>query len=144
MENDLDRQLIEDTEKMVEQFKEDLIRLLISERQLTADSKTIAGLRVESNLSSMNVKLVGLDYIYYVIHGRGPGRFPPPNPLTGKFEIPFPVAKRIAEFGNKAEYQHVANAFDKLYDEFFEKVQKQAGKTALAYALKIGTLSKIG
>lgn len=144
MADDLTKELIDSTTELIEQFKVDLIQLLLTDRKLKNDSRTINSLNIVINESSKYVSLNGVDYIYYVIHGRGPGRFPPPDPITGKWTIPFPVALEIAKKGNRDKYLHVANAFDKLYDEFYEKVKKQAGKIALTYALKIGTLQNVG
>lgn len=144
MADNLESELLKGTLELVEEFKTNLIQVLLNERKLKSDSNTINSLQVIINESSKYVSLQGVEYIYYVIHGRGPGRFPPPDPITGKFKIPFPVAKKIAEYGNKAEFVHVVKAFDKIYDELIKKVQKKAGETALAYVLKIGTLHNIG
>jgi hypothetical protein len=140
----LSENLVKETAILVEEFKIRLIEILKNDRRLNSDSNTINSLRLIINESSKYVALMGVDYIYYVIHGRGPGRFPPPNPVTGKFEIPFPIAKEIAEKGNKAKYLHVANAFDKAYEELIEKVKKKSSEISLAYILKIGTLRNIG
>jgi hypothetical protein len=144
MADELTSELIKETAELVEKFKADLIQLLLNDRNLKNDSLTINSLKVVINESSRYVSLTGVDYIYYVIHGRGPGRFPPPDPITGEWKIPFPVALEIAKHGNKAKYLHVANAFDKLYNEFFETVKKKAGKISLAYALRLGTLKNVG
>jgi len=143
MADELNSQLIKETELLVEDFKLKLIDILLNERRLKMDSNTIKSLKVISSETAMYVTLSGVDYIYYVIHGRGPGRFPPPDPITGKFKIPFPVAKRIAEKGNRAEFAHVARAFDKAYNEFFEKVKKKSGEISLAYVLRTGTLRSV-
>jgi hypothetical protein len=143
-QRDHDNELIIATKNLIDEFKVDLINMLINERGLKSDSNTIKSLEVVVNESSKYVGLLGVEYIYYVIHGRGPGRFPPPDPITGEWKIPFPVAKHIAEFGNKDEYLHVANAFDKLYDELISKVVKKSSETSLAYIKKIGTLKTIG
>lgn len=144
MADELNRQLIEETEILVSEFKQDLIKILQSKRGLKNDSQTINSLRVVVNESSKYVGLMGVDYIYYVIHGRGPGRFPPPDSVTGEWKIPFPVAQEIAKKGNRDKYLHVANAFDRLYDDFIKRVTKKSGEMSLAYALKIGTIKNVG
>lgn len=141
---DLNNELIRETQSLIEQFKIDLINLLKSDRKLKADSKTIESLKVVVSESANYVSLMGVDYIYYVIHGRGPGRFPPPDPITGKWKIPFPVAEKIAKKGNKAEFLHVANAFDKLYNELISKIKKRSGEISLSYIKRIGVIRDVG
>jgi len=143
MADELNSQLIRETETLVEDFRLKLIDILLSERRLKMDSNTIKSLRVVSDETALHVSLMGVGYIYYVIHGRGPGRFPPPDPITGKFKIPFPVAKRIAEKGNIAEFAHVARAFDNAYNDFFQKVKRKSGEVSLAYVLRTGTLRSV-
>ena len=143
MADDLSIQLINETKVLIEDFKIQLIKILKNDRKLKSDSRTLNSLKVFADEIGRYVSLHGTDYIYYVIHGRGPGRFPPPNPITGKWEIPFPVAQEIAKHGNKQKYLHVANAFEKAYDELVEKVRKRAGELSLAYILRLGTIRNV-
>jgi hypothetical protein len=143
-DSNLDNELMKETAALVEDFNLRLIEILLNDRKLKSDSRTLNSLRIVVNESSKYVALQGVEYIYYVIHGRGPGRFPPPDPITGKFKIPFPVAERIAKYGNKAQYAPVAAAFDKAYQELIEKVKKKAGKTSLAYIMRIGVIRNVG
>jgi hypothetical protein len=144
MADDLNKELIQETAKLVEEFKDKLIEILKNDRKLKADSNSLNSIKLVINESSKYVALQGVDYIYYVINGRGPGRFPPPDPVTGKFKIPYPIAKKIAEKGNKDQYKPVADAFNKAYDELIEKIQKKSGDISLAYILKLGTLNNVG
>ena len=144
MADSLDSELIKETAVLVEEFKMRLFEILQNDRKLKPDSRTLNSLRLVVHESSKYVALQGGENIYYVIHGRGPGRFPPPDPITGKFKIPFPVAERIAKYGNKAQYAPVAAAFDKAYQELIEKVKKKAGQTSLAYIMRIGVIRNVG
>lgn len=138
MEDDLTKQLLEETGILVEQFRLDLIEMLKNDRQLKNDSRTLNSLVTIINETGRSVSIEGVDYIYYVIHGRAPGRFPPPLP-DGTW-LPYPVGKRIAEFGTKQKYAPVAAAFDALYNKLLEDVKQQSGKISLAYITKIGTI----
>lgn len=139
-DSDLDKQLLANTTALIEDFRLKLIDILRNDRKLKTDSRSLNSLVVEINESGKSITLWGTSYMYYVIHGRGPGRFPPPDPITGKWKIPFPVAAKIAKFGNKAKYAHVAQAFDKIYNDLLRDLTKQAGNTSLAYVLKLGTV----
>jgi hypothetical protein len=134
MEDNLTKTLIEETGTLVEQFKLDLQKMLVSDRRLKLDSRSLNSLQVVINESSRFVSLEAIDYIYYVIHGRAPGRFPPPLP-DGTW-LPYPVGKEIAEKGTKIKYAPVAKAFDELYNKLIEDVNRKAGDISLAYIKK--------
>lgn len=134
MDDELTRQLLDETGKLVDQFKLDLMQILRNDRKLKNDSRSLNSLEVVINESSRYVSLEAVDYIYYVINGRGPGRFPPPLP-DGTW-LPYPVGKEIAEKGTKQKYAHVAAAFDELYNKLIEDINRQAGEVSLAYIKK--------
>lgn len=144
MADDLNDILIKDAESLMIEFKQKLIDLLLTDRKLNNDSKSINALEINVNLSSKYIELTGVNYFYYVIHGRGPGRFPPPDPVTGKWKIPFPVAAEIAEKGNIQKYKPVANKYSLLVDELIENLQKQSGRVALAYVNNLQTIRFAG
>ena len=134
MDDDLTKELIEETGVLVEQFKSDLQKMLVSDRRLKLDSRSLNSLTTVINQSSRFVSLEAVDYIYYVINGRAPGRFPPPLP-DGAW-LPYPVGKEIAEKGTKIKYAPVAKAFDDLYNKLIEDVNRKAGDISLAYIKK--------
>jgi hypothetical protein len=144
MADSLEHELITEATKSIDEFRAKLHDILQNDRKLKADSKSLNSLKILINESAKYVELAGTDYMYYVIHGRGPGRFPPPDPITGKWLIPFPVAAKIAKFGNKAQYKNVADAFEAAYNELIEKMIKQSGDIALAYVTKFGTIGTVG
>jgi hypothetical protein len=131
MDDELTRQLLDETGKLIDQFKLDLMQILRNDRKLKNDSSSLNSLEIVINESSRYVILEAVDYIYYVINGRAPGRFPPPLP-DGTW-LPYPVGKEIAEKGTKIKYAPVAKAFNELYDKLIEDVNRQAGDISLAY-----------
>lgn len=133
MADDITKELIEGTTELMEKFKADLINLLLGERQLQNDSNSVNSLKINVNIGSKYVELKGVPYLYYVVHGRGPGRFPPPDPITGEWKIPYPAAKQIAMFGNKEKYKPVANKYEELISQLIKDVEKKAGEISLAY-----------
>jgi hypothetical protein len=136
-------ELIKDAAKQIETFKVRLIEILRNDRKLKSDSTSLNSLQVLIKESERYVCLTGVEYMYYVIHGRGPGRFPPPGP-DGKWKIPFPVAAKIAKYGNKDKYKPVADLFDLAYNELIENLTKQSGEIALAYVKKFDTIGTVG
>ena len=135
MADKLTEDLINGNRKLVEEFKSELIKLLTTTRGLSGDSKTVKSLEVEFSYTGRYVRLIGVEYFYYVINGRGPGRFPPPDEF-GNWVVPFPIAQKIAAEGNKAEYKHVADEFDELFNKFVERVKKSSGEITLAFIRK--------
>jgi len=123
-------------EKKVIAFKEDFLRLLTGERGLTMDSRAVDSLTVIVNENEKFVSLEAVNYIYYVIHGRRPGKFPPPNE-NGEWPLPYPAAKQIAEFGNIEKYRPIANMFDKMYNELIREIEKESQEVSTVYATKV-------
>jgi len=136
MADSLEIEIRDMIERKVNNFKHDLFNMLTVERGLTSSSKAVESLTIVMNESEKYVGLEAVDYIYYVIHGRGPGKFPPPN-NQGKWPLPFPAAKKIAEEGNLQKYKTFADKFDEMYNELIIDVQKESEKVASDFMIRI-------
>lgn len=139
MANDLEKNLINETEDLVKYFNEQLKTMLLSKRKLKSDSKVMNSFSIEKNESSLFVGSLNTDYFYYVVHGRGPGRFPPPN-SDGTWPLPYPAAFKLAKEGNLQKMKPVADSFDKIFNELKEKIKDKVGPIMLAYILKNGVI----
>lgn len=99
-------ELIENTIRVVEQFNEDIKSDLSSKR---IDDTREAGnsIRIETteNKTEIHITSVGIDYLYYLDQGRGPGKFPPVDKIEAwvankPVDIdPFLVGRKIAREG---------------------------------------------
>lgn len=132
MADKLEIELLRQTKDLIEDFNKEVKTMLVSKRNLSSNSKTINELEVVINESSNYTGLLGVEYFYYVVHGRGPGRFPPPYE-DGTWPLPFPAAKVLAEKGNLAKMRPVADAFDVLVKNLIEKINKKVGDVMLAF-----------
>ncbi len=139
MSDKLNDELLKETTYYLEGFQKELIVMLKNDRKLKGRSKTLNSLEIVISASGRYVALMGVDYFYYVVHGRGPGRFPPPYE-NGEWRMPYPVAYKIAKEGNLSKYKPVADKFDNIYDNVVDKLTKKAGEWAMSYLLKNGTL----
>lgn len=136
MADSLEKEIRDMIERKVNDFKQDLLNMLTGERGLTSSSNAVESLKVVINESEKYVGIEAVDYIYYVIHGRGPGKFPPPN-SAGEWPLPYPAAKKIAEEGNLQKYKPFAVQFDKMYNDLIIDVQKESEKIATDFMIKI-------
>jgi hypothetical protein len=139
MATDLEKILLKETLELIEDFNAKMQSMLISKRDLSTNSKAITTLNTVINEASLYTGLQGVDYFYYVVHGRGPGRMPPPYP-NGEWPLSFPAAKKLAKEGNLAKMRPVADAFDKLFNELKAKIVKETGTLMVAYLLKNNTI----
>jgi len=138
----LNRDLIDRTAEVVAQFQVKLENVLREKRQLKNDSETLNSLTLEKDYQGNFVGLTATDYFYYVVHGRGAGKMPPPD-KNGNW-LPYPVAKMLAEKGNKEKMKPTADAYDVIFDEMVEAIEKEAGKVALAYIKKTNQIFGYG
>lgn len=138
----LNDELMNSLRENLTNFREDLVELLTTDRGLNLDSKSVESLITFINESSNYGIITGVNYIYYVIHGRGPGRFPPPDE-HGNWPLPFPAAEKIAKHGNKEKYKPIADKFDRLFSDLFNTIRKDSNNISLAYIKKIGTIRNV-
>lgn len=124
----LNKQLIDNTEKIVSDFKVKFENILKEQRGLDGTSNAFNSLLLVKSYDKQSVSLLAVDYMYYVVHGRGPGKMPPPDE-NGNWPLPYPVAKKIAMFGNIAKYKPVANSFDAAYEEMLIEIDEMIGNT---------------
>lgn len=99
-------ELIENTIRVVEQFNEE-IKSDLSSKGIDDTREASNSIRIETREqgTQINIASIGIDYLYYLDQGRGPGRFPPVDKIeqwvaNKPVDIdPFLVGRKIAREG---------------------------------------------
>ena len=97
-------ELIQNTVKIIEEFNSD-VKTDLQTKGIDNSRKASDSIRIVIDQNNNKIQSVGVDYLYYLDKGRGPGKFPPPNVIedwtrTKPVEIdPFLVGRKIAREG---------------------------------------------
>ncbi len=131
-------ELIENTVELVEQFNEDIKSDLSSKGiDNSKDASNSLRIKVEQSSNKINISSLGVDYIYYLDKGRGPGKFPPVKVTedwvaTKPVDInPFLVGRKIAREGTEIYKDNSKGIqLDKKREELQKTIKEQAPKWA--------------
>ena len=97
-------ELIENTVLLVENFNDE-IRSDLSSKGLDNSGQAANSIRIVTTKNS--VTSFGVDYLFYLDKGRGPGKFPPPETIKKWVESkpvpvhPFVIGRKIAREGTE-------------------------------------------
>lgn len=91
-------EIIDKTIQLVDEFVKRPIVDDLNSKGITTTGQAAESLRIESD--EYSVRLIGVDYMEFLNKGRGPGRFPPPDPIVqwviDKFKTPNQETKQVA------------------------------------------------
>lgn len=116
-------------------------------------SEHIAGTAAASSLEIEGNKLIGNDYIYYLVHGRRPGKFPPVDAMQSYVrdklglsakeanQAAFLIGRKISEEGTKAftdssKRLPLDEIIEKELDNLYNKLGDEAKAEALTFLEK--------
>jgi hypothetical protein len=119
------------------------IQELMKSKELDNTGEASSSLEVQGN------KLLGIDYFYYLDHGRGPGKFPPVDKIrdwvssklgiTGKEinSIAYLIGRKISNEGSEIYKDNsLGIELDRLIDETLEELNKELPDAAAAEVMK--------
>lgn len=101
-------ELIQNTVKIVEEFN-NRVKQDLSSKGIDNSRKASDSIHIETKQSgtSINIQSLGIDYLYYLDKGRGPGKFPPRDTIENwtiskPVDIPpFLVGRKISREGTE-------------------------------------------
>ena len=123
-------ELIENTVLLVEAFNDE-IRNDLSSKGIDSSGQAANSIRITK--TSNSVTSFGIDYLYYLDKGRGPGKFPPPESIKKWVESkpvpvhPFVIGRKIAREGTEIFKDNSKGIeLDKKRDDLTNKIKQNA------------------